>query len=132
MALELWSYSTGEVHEVVADDAHDMEAVGYDPGVGEVAADDIAVGAGEIDTNYPDLVASAQCPQIGGQVRHAPAGPDVKDAVVAKVAECGAEALPLVQGVLVDTKVLRALERKPFAGFAACELGVDPADGGSS
>lgn len=44
-------------HEVVLDDAHDVEQVGHDAGVGEVAPDDAAVGAGEVDTDDLDALA---------------------------------------------------------------------------
>ena len=64
MAFELGSHGAGEVHEVVVDDTHDVEAIGDDPGIREEAADDIAVGAGEIDTNHPDLVAAPQCQEV--------------------------------------------------------------------
>lgn len=37
----------------------DVEAVGDDPGIGEEAADDVAVGTGEIDADDFDLVASS-------------------------------------------------------------------------
>lgn len=117
---------------MVIDDTHDVEAVRNDPGIGEEAADDIAVWTRKINTDHLDLVASAQCSQIGCQIGNASARPDVEDAVVAKVAKCGAEPLGLVQRVLVDTKVLRALERESFIRLAACELRVDAADGGRS
>ena len=51
MTLEPGSDGTCQVHEVVVDNAHDVEAVGDDPGIGEVAADDVAVGTGEVDAD---------------------------------------------------------------------------------
>lgn len=132
VVLELWGDSPCQLHEVVIDEAHDMEAVGNNPGIGEVGADDVAVRAGEVDADHPDLVPTAQCCQVGGEVGNAPAGPDVEDPVVAQVAERGAEALGLVQGVFVDTEVLRAVQREAFTGLAACELGIDAANGGRS
>lgn len=132
IALKLRRDGTGQVHEVVVDDAHDMEAVSDDFGIGEVSADDVAVRAGEVDADHLHLVPSAQCSQVGSQVGNAPARPDVEDPVVAQVAERGAEALGLVQGMLVDTEVLRAVQRESLIGLAACELGVDAADCGSS
>lgn len=44
---------------MVIDDTHDVEAVGDDPGIGKEAADDVAVGTGEIDADDFDLVASS-------------------------------------------------------------------------
>lgn len=42
---------TSQLHEVVLDDAHDVEAVSHDTGVGEVASNQAAVRAGEIDAD---------------------------------------------------------------------------------
>lgn len=59
VVFEFWGHCSGEGHEVMVDEAHDMETVGDDPGIGKEAADDIAVGAGEIDTDDSDLVPSS-------------------------------------------------------------------------
>ena len=125
MALELRSDGACEVHEVVINDTHNMEAVRNDPGIGKEAPDDVAVRAGEIDANHLHFVATLQGEQIGAQIRDAAPRPDIKNAVVAKIAESGAEALPLMQSVFINAQVLGAFQRESFIGLAACELGVD-------
>ena len=49
--------------------------------------------------------------------------------MVPEVAEGGAEALALVQGVFVDAQVLRAIQGDPLTGLAPGELGVDARHG---
>jgi hypothetical protein len=44
--LEVGRQLARQLHEVVLDDPHHMEAVGHDAGVGKVAPDQAAVGAG--------------------------------------------------------------------------------------
>ena len=51
---------------MVVDDTHDVETVSNDPGIGEEAADDVAVGTGEIDAHDFDFVPSSQCQEVGG------------------------------------------------------------------
>lgn len=132
MAFELWRDGTGQVHEVMVDDAHDMKAVGDDPGVGEEAADDVTVGTGEVDTDHLHFVTAAQGKQVGAQLRDASPRSDVENAVVAQIAKRGAEALLFVQGVFVDTEIAGALQGESFIGLAACELGVDTAHRGGT
>ena len=50
--------------------------------------------------------------------------------MVAQIAESGTEALPLMQGVFINTEVLGAVQRESFIGFAACKLRVDAAHRG--
>jgi hypothetical protein len=107
---------------VVIDDPNNVEAVCDDPGIGEEAADDVAVGTGEIDTHDFDLVPSPQCQEIGRGLCNASTGPDIENAMVAQIAKGSAEALPLVQGMFVDTEVLGALQGESFIGLAASEL----------
>ncbi len=94
---------------MVIDDAHNVEAISDDPGIGEEATDDVAVRTGEIDAHDFDLVPSPQCQEIGREIGNASTGPDIENAMVAEIAKGSAEALPLVQGMFVDTEVLRAL-----------------------
>jgi hypothetical protein len=49
--LEITHQKTRQLHEVVLDDTHDMEAVGHDAGIGKVTANQAAIGAGEIDAD---------------------------------------------------------------------------------
>lgn len=55
-----------QCHEVVLNDAHDMEAVSDDARVGEVASDLAAVGAGEIDAHDFYLFAAFELAEEGG------------------------------------------------------------------
>ena len=51
VVLEFWSNGPCELHEVMVNEAHDVETVGDDPGIGEVGADDVAIRAGEINAD---------------------------------------------------------------------------------
>ena len=108
-------------------DAHNMKAVGNDPGIGKEAADDVAVGTGKIDTDDLHLVSPTQGEQIRAQIRDTATRSDIENAVVAQIAKSGAEALSLVQGVFINTEVLGAVQRESLIGFATGELGVDTA-----
>ena len=54
---------------------------------------------------------------------------DIEDPPVLQVAEGGAEALALVEGVFVDAKVARTVQREAFGGLADGELLIDAGDG---
>ena len=56
---------SAEGHEMVNDDANDVEAIGNDFGVWEPLADQGAVGAGEVDADDLDALAAFK----GGDVR---------------------------------------------------------------
>lgn len=132
MAFEIGGQMAGQYHEVVLDDAHDMEPVGHDAGVREVAPDDAAVGTGKVDADDFHALAALEIAEESGQIRGAFAAPDVKDSAVFQVAEGGAEALAFVQGVFVDAEVARAIEGKAFGSLADGELLIDAGDGGLS
>ena len=51
MVLEVSYQEAGQLHEVVLDETHDMEAVSHNPGIGEIAADETAIGAGKINAD---------------------------------------------------------------------------------
>jgi len=119
-----------QLHEVVLDDADDMEAVGDDPGSGEGVFDEAAVGAGEVDADDPHLLPALELAKEPGEILMAAAGLDVENTPVFQVTEGGGEALALVEGVLVDAEVARALQGEAFGGFAAGELLVDAGNGG--
>lgn len=53
---------------------------------------------------------------------------DIEDSVILQVAEGGAEALSLVQGMLVDSEIKRAVQTDTFLGFANGKLLVDASD----
>lgn len=70
--------------------------------------------------------------QEGLQIGGAFAFGDIEDPVPFEVAEGGRESATFVQGMLVDTEDLGAVERDAFAGFAAGELLVDALDAGGA
>jgi len=120
----------GQLHEVVLDDADDVEAVGHDPGVGEVAFDEAAVGGGEVDADDFHTFAALEFAKESGEILMAAAGLDVENTPVFQVTEGGGEALAFMEGVFVDAEVVRALQREAFGGLAAGELLIDAGDGG--
>jgi len=126
--LEITHQKTRQLHEVVLDDTHDMEAVGHDACIGKVTANQAAIGAGEIDADdlhpLPALEFTKEC----CKVRLAFSGLNVEDPSVLQIAEGGAEALALVEGMFVDAKVARTVQREPFGGFADGELLVNAGD----
>lgn len=120
----------GELEQMLADQPDGVEAVGHDLGAGKPTADDRAVGVGQVDADDSDALPAPQGAQVGGQLRLAAAGAEVEDPAVLQVAEGGGEALAAMQGVLIDTKHLRAVQALAFPGFALGELGVDAAHRG--
>lgn len=108
VAFEVGRRMARQPHEAVLEEAHDVEAVGDDAGLGEVAANQAAVRPGEVDADDLHLVAALELAEEGGQIRFAAAGPDSEDAAVLQVAEGGEEAPALVEGVLVDAEVAGA------------------------
>lgn len=132
VVLEVGDQLSRQGHEVVLDDAHDVEPVGHDAGVGEVAPDDAPVGAGKVDADDPDALAALEFTEESSQIRGAFAGLDIENPVVLQVAEGGAEALAFVEGVFVDAEVTRAVQGKAFGGLADGKLVVDAGDGGLS
>jgi len=118
-----------EFQEVRDDGAHGVEAVGNDLGLGEAAGDEVAVGAGKVDTDDADLVPAAEAVEVGAQLGQAAAGDDVEDTVVFEVGESGGKAQAAVERVLVDAEHGRAVQAQALGGFAPGELGVDARDG---
>ena len=114
--------------EVVVDEADDVEAVGDDAGVGEVFADQGAVGAGQVHANDLDGFTAAEALQIAFQSGFRAAEHDIVDLVVFEVAEGGRVAVTAAEEVLVDAEQSRALGRVPFAVLtleAAAEVAID-------
>ena len=130
VVLQVGHQQPRQRHEVVLDDPHDMEPVGNDAGVGEVTPDEAAVGAGEVDADDLHPLPPLEFVQESGQVRLALPWLDLEDPAPLQIAEGGAEALALVQGVLIDAEVARAVQREAFGGLADGELVVDAGDGG--
>lgn len=129
MVLEVAHQMTRQLHEVVLNHPHDMEAVRHDAGLGKVTADQAAIGAGEIDADDLHPLPAFEFAEECRQVRFAFSRPELEDPTVLQVAEGGAEALALVEGVFVDAKVARTVQREAFGGLADGELLVDAGDG---
>jgi hypothetical protein len=132
VAFDYRSDLAAEVHEVGKQDAHDVEAVGNDTGVGEPAFDHGAVRAGEIDADHPDALSALEGREEGEQIGFTAAFDDIEDLAVFEVAEGGGEALAFVEGVLVDAQDVWTLKTHALGGLARGELGVDASDGGSA
>lgn len=132
LVSDFWVDLTGEVHEVVGDDADDVEAICDDFGVWEIASDDASVGEAQINADEFDLVAALELGEEGFQGSPAFTGDDVEDLVVFEVAKGGGKALFFMKGVFVNAEDLRALKRDPLGGFASVEMLVDALDGGGS
>jgi len=130
MVLDVGGDLTGEDHEVMDDEANDMEAVGNDAGVGEPASDQGPVRAGEVDADHSDPLAPLQGGHKGVELLWTASGQHVKDLVVFEVGKGGGKAGSFVEGVLVDTQDRWALETQAFAGLAGGELMVNALDGG--
>ena len=60
MVFELWRHRSGQCHEVMVDDAHDVKTIGHDSGVRKESSDHIAVRARKVDTDHLHFVASTQ------------------------------------------------------------------------
>jgi len=101
---------TSEVHEMLDDNANDMEAIGNDAGIGEPAADQGAVRTGEVDADHLDAFAALEVLKEGDDVGAGSTLDDIEDLVIFKIAKGGGESLALVEGVLVDTEHNGALE----------------------
>ena len=130
VAFEVGCQQPRQLHEVVLDDAHHMEPVGNDPGVGEELPDQAAVGAGEVDADDLHPLPALEFAEETGQIRLALPWLDIEDPAFLQITEGGAEALALVEGVLVDAEVARAVQRQALGGLADGELVVDARDGG--
>jgi hypothetical protein len=99
---------------VVLDHAHDVEAVGYDAGLGKITPDEAAVGLERsMQTTFSRSRPLSFIVDTHG-IRLTSAWFDIEDPSILKVSEGGAEALALVQGVPVDAEVARTVQREAF------------------
>ncbi len=60
MVFELRNDLTGQLQEVVLKNAHNMEPIGHDAGVGEPFSHQGPVSTGEVDANHLDLLTPLQ------------------------------------------------------------------------
>jgi len=125
----LWSDRAHELDTVLINQTNRMEAVGDDLGTGEPLPHKPPVWAGQVDTDQSDLLASLQGSKESTKILFAPAGMDIKDSVVLQVAEGGAEALSLVQGMLINAEIEGAILANTFLGFSLGKLLVDASYG---
>ncbi len=105
---DLGSDLSEELHEVMLNDADDMEAVGNDFSIGEVTFDESAVRGTQIDADNAHFIPAVQGLQEAFELTGALALGDIKDAVVAQIAEGGGETAALVKSMFVDTEELGA------------------------
>lgn len=106
----LRSDRTHELDAVLVDPAHGVETVGHDFGTREPLAHEPSVWAEQIDTDQADLFASIEGRHEGRKLFFAFSGMHLKDPVVLQVTEGGAEALPFMQGVFVDSRIEWAVQ----------------------
>jgi hypothetical protein len=126
-----------KIHEVLLDEANDVEAVCDDSGPGEVSLDQRAIGTAQIHADEADVFFAFEGGEVGVKVLRVTAFDDVEDAVIAQVAEgCGEPCSPLVagpfsvDGVFVDAEDGRADSVGVFPGFACGVFVVEAFDRG--
>lgn len=129
MVLEVGHQKAGQPHEVVLDHTHHMKTVGHDAGFGEVAPDEAAIRAGEIDADDFHPLPALEFHQETHEFRFAFARLDIENPTVLQVAEGSAETLALVEGVFIDSEVAGTIQREAFGGLADSELVVDARNG---
>lgn len=98
-----------QIHEVVLDEADDMEAVRNDTSSWEVALDQRAVACAHIDANDAHFMPAVQGFKEVFEIRGAFALGDIKDPVFFEITEGSGEAAAFVKGVFVNPEDLRAL-----------------------
>jgi len=114
-----------KIHEVMLDEADDMEAVCNDACVRKVLFNQCAVAGAHIHANDPDFVAALQRFEEGLKILSTFSLGNIEDTMSLKIAEGGGKSTTFVKGVLIDTEDFRAFSREPFFGFALCELLVN-------
>ncbi len=134
--LHVGNELANEIHEVLLDEANDVEAVRDDPGLGEVSSDQRAIGAAQIHADDADVFLAFKGGEVGVKVLRVTPFDDIEDAVGAKVAEGRGEPRPApvtssfsVDGVFVDAEDGRADAVRAFPCFALGIFVVEPFDG---
>lgn len=100
---------TTQIHEVVLDEADDMEAIRNDASAWEVSLDQRAVACAHIDANDSHFMPALQGFEEFFEVCRAFTLGDIKDPMSFEITEGGGEAAAFVKGVFVDAEDLRAL-----------------------
>lgn len=114
-----------KIHEVMLDEADDMEAVCNDACLRKVLFNQRSVAGAHIHAHDPDFVAALQGFEEGLKILSAFALGNIEDTVSFKIAEGGGKSTSFVEGMLIDTKDFGAFSGKPLSGFALCELLVN-------
>lgn len=132
MLLDRRGDLAAKIHEVMLDEADDMEAVCNDACVRKVLFNQCAVAGAHIHANDPDFVAALQRFEEGLKILSAFSLGNIEDAMPFKVAEGGGKSTTFVKGVFIDTEDFRAFSREPFFGFALSELLINAFDRGTA
>lgn len=135
--LHVGNELANEIHEVLLDQANDVEAVRDDPGLGEVSSHQGAIGAAQIHADEAHVFFAFKSGEVGVKILRVTAFDNVEDAVGAKVAEGRGEPRPApvtssfsVDGVFVDAEDGRTDAVGAFPCFAFGVFVVEPFDGG--
>ena len=128
MVFDLRNDLTHEVHEVLLDHTDDVEAIGDDLGVGEVPADQGAIGEAQIHADDADVFFAFERAEVGVKFLRVTAFDDIEDPMGSQIAKSRGElgAAPVagslaMDGVLVNAEDGRADTVRTFPGF---DLGV--------
>src|SRR5690606_584824 len=93
------SQDSHHLHAVMIDQADSVETIRHDFGTGEPFAHELAVRAGEVDTDHSHLVAPLQAGEKARKLLFAFTRLDIEDAVVAQISESGAETLLFMESM---------------------------------
>ncbi len=105
MVFELRNDLTGQLQEVMLKNAHNMEPIGHDAGVGEPFSHQSPVSTGEINANHLDLLTPLQTAQEGRQLPFAAPRHDVKDPTVLQNRRTSSQRAAAMHPMLVDTRI---------------------------
>lgn len=132
MLLDRRGDLAAKIHEVILDEANDMEAVCNDACVREVLLYQCAVAGAHIHANDPDFVTALQGFKEGFKILSTFAFGNIEDTVSFEIAEGGGKSTSFMKGVFIDPKDLGAFSGDPLVGFALCELLVNPLYGSTA
>jgi len=135
MVFDFGSDLAHEIHEVLLDHTDDVEAIGDDPGVGEVTTDQGTVGAAQIHADDTDVFFAVEPTEVSVEILWIPAFDDIENAVGPEVAEGrgepGSPSMPgsfPVDGVFIDTEDGRTDAIGTFPGFLLGVFAVEAFD----
>lgn len=121
---------------MLLDDPNDVEAIGDDLGVGEVFANEGAIGRAQIHADDADVFLALELSEVSIEIFWGAACDDIEDSVGAQVAEgrCELRASTVssafaMDGVFINAKNRRADAIGAFSGFDLGILVVESLDG---